>query len=191
MLRQKYSGWPIFAVLLASASVHRAQSSPVEVISPDHRIRLHFAVQPAKGQEAAQNGQLVYSISFHEKPVFEDSALRLELVNQPPLGAAVHIGGTIPGSGVDDYRLLAGKTSSVHDAYNSLIVHAVESASLGRRLDIEARVYNGAVAFRYHVAEQAAMPRYQLAQEDTEFRPVTDASAWALRLPNYESAYES
>ncbi|UWZ82216.1 glycoside hydrolase family 97 protein [Occallatibacter riparius] len=148
-------------------------------------------MQPQKGQEAAQSGQLVYSVSFREKPVFEDSALRLELVNQPPLGAAVHIASTTPGSGVDDYRLLAGKASSVHDAYNSLIVHAMESASPGRRFDIEARVYNGAVAFRYHVPEQAALARYQLAQEDTEFRPVTDAFAWALRLPNYESAYES
>jgi alpha-glucosidase len=192
MLRQKYCGWSIFAALLVNgAAMIRAQSNPVEVVSPDHRIRLHFAIQPPKGRETAQSGQLVYSVSFHEKPVFEDSALRLELVNQSPLGVAVQIAATTPGSGVDDYRPLAGKTSSVHDAYNSLIVHAVESANPGRKFDIEARVYNGAVAFRYHIPEQAGLTRYQLAQEDTEFRPVTDASAWALRLPNYESAYES
>ena len=192
MLRSKYSAWIVFAALaFGTAVLTRAQSNPIEVSSPDHQITLRFSVQPGKTQEPGQDGQLVYSVTFHGKEVFEDSALRLELVDQPPLGAAVHIAGSTPGSGVDDYKLLAGKTSAVHDAYNSLTVHAAESATPGRTFDIEARVYNGAVAFRYHVPEQAALSRYQLTQEDTEFRPVTDALAWALRLPNYQSAYES
>lgn len=167
-----------------------AQTSPMEVSSPDHGITMRFAVKPDK-DVAGPDGQLVYSIEFKGKQVFEESALKLELANQPPLGSAIHITGTTPGSGVDDYTLLAGKTSAVHDAYNSLTLHAAEGASPGRNFDVEARLYNSGVAFRYHVPEQAALPRYQLTQEDTEFRPVMDADAWALRLPNYQSAYES
>ncbi|HEX4286137.1 MAG TPA: glycoside hydrolase family 97 protein [Terracidiphilus sp.] len=185
----KCSGWfLVSAVAFGAASF--AQSTPPDVVSPDHRISLHFSVRPPKDQKA-QDGRLLYAISFNGKPAFEDAALGLELANQPPLGAAIHIAGAINGSGVDDYTLLAGKASAIHDAYNSLTVRAVESATPRREFDIEARVYNGAVAFRYHVPEQAALPRYQLIQEDTEFRPVTDAPAWALRLPNYQSAYES
>jgi len=192
MLRWKYPSWCLVSVLIfGSASVSRAQSNSVEVASPDHRITLRFAVQPVKGQEAGKDGQLVYSVSFHEKQAFENSPLGLELANQPPLGAAVHIADTTPDSGVDDYKLLAGKASAIHDTYNSLMVHAEESANPGRKFDIEARVYNDAIAFRYRVPAQAALSRYQLTQEDTEFRPVMDAAAWALRLPNYESAYES
>ncbi|MGB6193332.1 MAG: glycoside hydrolase family 97 protein [Terracidiphilus sp.] len=185
-----------------SASASRAQSHPAEVSSPDHQITLRFGVQTGKtqagGQEAGQDGQLVYSVFFHEKQVFENSALALELAGQAGqarLGAAVHIEGATPGSGVDDYAMFTGKTAAIHDAYNSLTIHAAESASLGRALgrtfDVEARVYNGAIAFRYHVPQQAALSRYELVQEDTEFRPVMDASVWALELPNYESAYES
>ncbi len=185
----KCSGWFLVSALAFGAASF-AQSTPPHVVSPDHRISLHFSVRPPKDQKA-QDGRLVYAISFNGKPAFEDSALGLELANQPPLGAAIHIAGAINGSGVDDYTLLAGKASAIHDAYNSLTVRAAESATPGRKFDIEARVYNGAVAFRYHVPEQAALSRYQLTQEDTEFRPVTDASAWALRLPNYQSAYES
>ena len=192
MLRWRYSAWGLISVLgFGSAVLSRAQSNPTDVSSPDHQITLRFSVQPGKGQERGQDGQLVYSVSFHGKHVFENSALCLELENQPPLGAAVHIAGNTLGSGIDDYTLLAGKASAIHDAYNSLTVHAVESAAPGRKFDIEARIYNGAVAFRYHVPEQAALSRYQLTQEDTEFRPVMDALAWALRLPNYQSAYES
>lgn len=192
MLKLKYSGWSFFiALVFGNAIANCAQSYLVEVTSPDHQILLRFDVHPKNGQEAGTQGQLVYSVSFHGKPAFESSGLGLELVNQPPLGAAVHIVGATPGSGVDDYRLFAGKVSMIHDPYNSLTVHTAEGGSSGRKFDIEARVYNGAVAFRYHVPEQLAMTRYQLTQEDTEFRPVTDASAWALRLPNYQSAYES
>jgi alpha-glucosidase len=167
-----------------------AQSRQVEIRSPDHRITLHFAIQPGKNP-ASEDGQLVYSVTFRGKPVLEDSALRLELAGQPPLGAAVHITGSTIGSGVDNYTLLAGKASAVHDSYNNVTVQAAEGSSPGRRFAIEARVYDSAVAFRYYVPEQEALTRYQLVQEDTEFRPSTDATAWALRLPNYQSGYES
>jgi len=167
-----------------------AQSSSVEVSSPDHQIAVHFSVQTGK-QAAGPDGQLVYAVTFHGKQVFEDSALRLELENQTPLGASVQISNSIKGSGVDDYSLLAGKTSAVHDPYNSLILQTRENAGSGRTFEIETRVYNSGLAFRYRVPEQPGLSRYRLMQEDTEFRPVMDADAWALRLPNYQSGYES
>jgi|ERR1039457_2966320 hypothetical protein len=69
-----------------------AQSSPVEVSSPDHQVALYFKVQPGNNKQAAgTDGQLVYEVTFHQKKIFEDSALCLELANQVPLGAAVHI----------------------------------------------------------------------------------------------------
>ncbi len=77
--------------LLCVLAVH-AQSEPVEVSSPDHRIALHFAIKPAKGPNSA-DGQLVYTIDFRGKPLFEESGLRLELAGQPPLGAMVHFAG--------------------------------------------------------------------------------------------------
>lgn len=191
MLRWKSAAWSLVPVLiLTSEASSHAQASAPEVSSPDHRITMHFAVKPGK-DAAGSDGQLVYSIEFEGKQVFEESALKLELKNQNPLGSAVHIASTTPGSGVDDYSLVAGKTSAVHDVYNSLTVHGVEGSAPGRSFDIEARVYNTGVAFRYHVPEQAALARFELTQEDTEFRPVMDADAWALRLPNYQSGYES
>jgi alpha-glucosidase len=169
-----------------------AQSSPVEVSSPNHQIAVHFSVQTGNGKQVGgSDGQLVYAVTFHGKHVFEDSALRLELEGQAPLGANVHITSAATGSDADDYSLLAGKTSTVHDPYNSLTFQVRESAGSGRTFKIETRVYNSGLAFRYQVPEQPGLSRYRLTQEDTEFRPVMDADAWALRLPNYQSAYES
>ena len=56
---------------------------------------------------------------------------------------------------------------------------------------IEARDYNGAVAFRYVVRQQEALSGYHLKQEHTEFSISKDAPSWALDLPNFQSAYES
>ena len=68
MLRWKCSGWCLLSVLtFVGAPVCRAQSTPVEVTSPDHRITLRFTVQPVKGQEAGHDGQLVYSVAFQWK----------------------------------------------------------------------------------------------------------------------------
>lgn len=123
MLQRKFPVSSLVSLLvLGCASLGRAQSNPVEVSSPDHKITLHFAVQTANEPGAGQDGQLVYSVLFNGKQAFENSALRLELANQPPLGAAVRITGSTPGSGIDDYTLLAGKASAIHDAYNSLTV---------------------------------------------------------------------
>src|ERR1700761_3666799 len=171
MFRSRSSAICLLSVLAILGSIAAvAQSNPVEVSSPDHQIVLHFNVKAEKANAASgQDGQLVYAIAFHGKQVFEDSALRLELVNQPPLGAKVHITHATSGSGVDDYHLLAGKVSAVHDPYNSVTVEVQESAASGRTFEIEARVYNSGLAFRYHVPQQPTLTRYQLTQEDTEF----------------------
>ena len=179
-------------VSLSGSMLASAQSGPLEVSSPDRQISMHFNIRIDKATQAnGQDGQLVYSVAFHGKQVFEDSAIRLELTDQKPLGGNVHVTHAASDSGVDDYQLLAGKVSAVHDPYNSITVEVQESGSSARTFEIQARVYNSGLAFRYHVPEQSALSRYRLTQEDTEFRPVMDADAWALRLPNYESGYES
>jgi alpha-glucosidase len=191
MLRLNSSSFCLLSIFGVSCStLVLAQSSPVDVSSPNHQIVVHFSVQPDK-KSVGPDGQLVYAVKLHGKQVFEDSALRLELENQAPLGANVHIASAATSSGADDYSLLAGKTSKVHDPYNSVTIQARESADPARTFEIEARVYDGGLAFRYRVPEQPGLSRYRLTQEDTEFRSVMDADAWALRLPNYQSGYES
>ncbi|RXS94289.1 glycoside hydrolase family 97 protein [Silvibacterium dinghuense] len=182
------------ALVFVGAPSGFGQSNTVALASPDQQIVLRFTVKPRQSDSATNNlqdGQLVYSLAYRGKEAFESSALSLELENQPPLGSEVHIASAHSDTGMDAYKLVAGKTSSVHDSYNAVTLELKEGADPGRTFEIEARAYNSGIAFRYHVPEQAGLSRYKLVQEDTEFRPVMDASAWALRLPNYQSGYES
>jgi alpha-glucosidase len=164
-------------------------ATPVTLTSPDAQIAVQFNVVPAKSSSGG-DGRLVYSLTFHGKPVLEDSGLALELNDLPALGANVHITGSERSHGVDDYTLQFQKVGRVRDMYNSLLVRFVESAPAHRQMEIEARAYNNGFAFRYLLPEDDAKT-FHLRQEDTEFRLTSDATDWLLALPNYRSSYES
>jgi alpha-glucosidase len=167
-----------------------AQSNPITLSSPDQKIAIQFTTVPSKDSTATA-GKLVYSVTFRGKAVLDQSALALELVGQPALGEKVLIVDATPSKGSDDYSLLAGKVSNVHDEYNSVSLRTKEIDGLHRSLNIEARAYNDGIAFRYVIPEQDGIKEFRLKQEDTEFRISTDATTWGLALPNYRSSYES
>ena len=158
-----------------------------ELQSPDGRLAIAFRTLARNGAPS----QLVYSVSYQGKPLFEPSALRLDLKDQTPLGPNVRISATTPSSADETYRLITGKTSSVRNHYNALCIDVEESAAPNRKLSVEARAYDDAVAFRYLVPEQPALHEFRLAKEETEFRIVKDPYIWALFLPNFRSMYES
>lgn len=176
------------ALLSGLLSPAVAQPAPPELTSPDQQLVIHFGI---KGAANRDSGQLVYSATFHGKPIVDDSALGLELGDQAQLGSDVGITDSKAGSGIDDYSLANQKVSKVHDPYNSVVIRVDEKAAPHREMSIEARAYNGGFAFRYLLPQQDAIQKFQLKKEDTEFRLSTDAIDWLLALPNYRSSYES
>jgi alpha-glucosidase len=167
-----------------------ADSQPAILSSPDQQLVIRFATVAGK-ESTGSSGKLVYSVDFRGKHVIDLSSLALELAGRPALGSNVEISESTPAKGSDDYNLIGGKVSNVHDLYNSVQLHAVEKSEPKRSLVIEARAYNDGIAFRYVLPEQDAIKNLRLKQEDTEFRVSTDATTWALALPNYRSSYES
>jgi len=172
-----------------------SQATTLVLSSPDGHLVMSFFVQAAPSPNERGSGKLMYSVTFHGKSVIDNSALALELDDKIPLGSNVAITDSQPGSGVDDYLLTNTKVSHVHDAYNSLLLKAVEAdtgdPTGARFMMVEARAYNSGVAFRYVLPQQGAIPSLHLRAEDTEFRFSQDDTAWVLALPGYRSSYES
>lgn len=172
-----------------------SQAATPALRSPDGQLVMTFSIQPVPSLSENGSGRLVYSITFHGKPVIDNSALGLELDDKTPLGLNVTITDSQPGSGVDDYSLTNTKVSHVHDTYNSLVVIVTDAGTGlrrgGRLMVVEARAYNNGIAFRYVLPQQAAIPSLHLRGEDTEFRFSQDDVAWVLALPSYRSSYES
>lgn len=189
-MRKHYLSFFAGTVVFITGSYALAQTAPLLLTSPNQQLVMHFGVQPAK-DASSEDGKLIYSLSFRGKPILDDSGLALELDDQTPLGNNVHIVNHDAAQGVDDYTLSNAKVSKVHDAYNSVTVHVQEGSAQHRSMTVEARAYNDGIAFRYLLPAQDSLKDLHLRQEDTEFRLSTDATNWALALPNYRSSYES
>lgn len=167
-----------------------ADSPGTQLKSPDGQLAITFNIAPnAAGQH--DSGQLVYSVTFHGKPLIDNSKLSLTLQGARPLGESVQITGSTPSSNDETYHLLTGRASTVRDHYDALRLDVAEPAGRGRKMSIEARAYDDAIAFRYVVPKQNPLDEFQLAKEGTEFRMNQDAITYALELPNFRSMYES
>ena len=162
-MKHLFSCSAFIAGLLALLPAAFAQSSPLTLSSPDQQLVVHFGTGSSLG--GTGGGKLVYSATFRGKPILDDSALGLELAGQPALGSDVRVVDSKSGSGVDDYTLSNQKVSKVRDAYNSVTIHLEESGAGHRILFIEARAYNGGLAFRYLLPQQDAIKQLQLRQE--------------------------
>jgi len=180
----------LLVIATTGVAVALAQSGAAVVASPDGRLEMTF--QTAVGNEpAGASGQLTYKVSFRGKPVIDPSALRLNLEGQPPLGSNVRLVSATALKIDETYRLIAGKASVVHNYCNVLRLNFEETGDPGRKLSIEARSYDDAVAFRYLLPEQESIPGFRLMNETTEFRVSKDATTYALGLPNFRTSYES
>ena len=168
------------ASLFLAVATARSQTGAAELLSPDGRVAFRLAIVA---------GKLSYSASFQGKPVLDPSALSLELEGQKPLGAAVRLVNTTRAQTDETYHLVTGKASRVRNHFNALSAELEETD--GRKLVVEVRAYDDAVAFRYVVPAQAGLVEFRLAQEHTEFRLSKDATTYSLVLPHYRSMYES
>ena len=193
LLYGELSNWKSFRKYASSISLFLlALGSSVNaatVSSPDGRLIL--TIETTTEGTNPPTPHLVYQLSFRGKLLVEPSALRLDLEGQPPLGNDVQMVNITASSEDHTYKLVTGKASQVRDHYNALRVDLREPSGIGRKLTIEARAYDDAVAFRYFVPEQNAMSDFRLVKEGTEFRIAKDATAYALVLPNFRSGYES
>jgi len=145
--------WPnafLLALLLVSAA-HALDDRAVT--SPDGRITFRVFVA---SQEPGELSRLAYQVLIQGKPVVETSYLGMEIENQEPL------------LGEND-GLISAKTDSTAD-YRSLTAEFMQNGSIGRRITVEARVYNDGVAFRYSLPRQTPLEELLIDDEVTEIR---------------------
>ena len=138
-------------LLLLAGSGVLAQDQQ-RVTSPDGQIEFRlFVDQP----EPASLFRLAYQVMLHGKPLINTSFLGLLVHNQEPaLG--------------ENLGFMAAKNSSSRQ-YNSLVAEYMQNGSLGRRINVEVRVFDDGVAFRYVVPKSTPLVPMLLENELTEF----------------------
>src|SRR6266511_4065477 len=132
----------------------------------------------------------VYSVSFKKNILIGTSVLNLDIegmgmlqkafVSKPPVFNEVN----------EIYKLIVGKASTVNNHYKQAIISIKDKANENYQFDLEVRVFNDGVAFRYSWPKQKEHSSFTLLEEQTQFRFTADPIVKALLLPNFTTSHE-
>jgi alpha-glucosidase len=127
-------------------------------------------------------------VEFHGKPLIAKSSLGIDITGQPAFGPGMRSTAAQTSAADETYTIPVGKTSTVRNHYNA--VRADFQDGSGRKLTIEARVFDDGVAFRYLTPAQPSLKEVHIAHELTEFTYAKDATTYPLILDGFQSSWE-
>lgn len=155
---------------MAACGSH-STSEPVAT-SPDGRIKV--SVQ-------TEGGQLIYSISQDSEILIVPSKLGFELMGGNILGDKTEILSVTHSSHKETWETVWGESRLIEDNHNSMIVHTAH-------LDVEFRVFNDGVGFRYIFPDD--LGEFRIREELTEYKFArADHKIWWM--PRSEPYYEA
>ena len=178
-------------ILLTIVTMGNVSQRPIELRSPDGKIRLKFSVQDNSGY---------YSISYKGDQVIEDSPLlRMRFKGMESFGRNLEVLDLERNNVDNTYNPIWGTEEEVRDHYNQIVVTLRERNDHHRLAKLTFRAYNDGVAFRYGFFEQDGMENIEIISEDTQFHFPANYRVWALKLDvgetpqgflRYSSGYE-
>lgn len=152
----------------------------ITLASPDRKITASFKIV---------KGTLMYNVRFNKRPVVFDSPLQL-VFKEGSFANTLRLTATEFSEGVEEYDLPVGKTGHVRDSFNSLLITVRQLQQPSLHLQLEVRMFNGGMAFRYKIPGWAGFSSFTLLQENTFFNLAGNPMARALILPGYTSSHE-
>jgi hypothetical protein len=139
-------------LLLLLAAARAAAQDECRVTSPDGQLEFRLGnAQPEQGGLS----RIAYQVLYRKQTLVDLSFLGLDVRDQEQmLGENLGLIGSQPGQ---------------TPTYHSLIAQYMQNGSLGRRLDVEVRVTDDGVAFRYEIPRSTPLERILVDDEVTEF----------------------
>ena len=142
----------LFCVLAGAVAWLQAQDERV-VKSPDGKLEFHLFVGLEK---PGGYDSIAYRVLHEGKTVIDTSFIGLDMFEQEPL-----LG--------EKTGLISSNVSSQAGQYNAITADYLQDGSIGRRIQVEARVWNDGVAFRYFFPRTTPQAEFLLVDEFTEF----------------------
>ncbi|MEM8982584.1 MAG: glycoside hydrolase family 97 protein [Pseudomonadota bacterium] len=136
----------------------------------------------------------VYSISYNDEPIVNNSMLGLHFADQHGFDGGLAIKSTTRRQVDRNWQQPWGEQRQIREHYNELAIELVADEPVERRLIVRVRVFDDGVGFRYEVPEQDAFAALRIVDELTEFQFTENATAWWIpgrRFNRYEYLYES
>lgn len=147
------SHWLALAAILSLVLCPARAQDERRVVSPDGRLEFRlFISQPESGGLS----RLAYQVFYAGQPVVKTSFLGLDIHNQEPL-----LG--------ENVGLIASTNPPSSGAWRGLLAEYMQNGSIGRRINVEVRVWNDHLAFRYIIPRSTALDEILIDDEETDF----------------------
>ncbi|HEY9048974.1 MAG TPA: glycoside hydrolase family 97 protein [Ohtaekwangia sp.] len=156
------------------------RNRPLEVYSPNHTIKVQLLLQ---------QGVPFYNVQRNDQPVIANSRLGFSLKDIPALEKDFKVIASKPSSFDETWTQPWGEVKNIRNQYNSLTVVLQEQSGLKRKLQVEFRVYNDGIGFRYEIPQQPNLKDFVIMDELTEFAIARDMDAWWI--PAYSDDMDS
>ena len=179
---------PIILVLLFGVlSSCSSRKKPVIITSPDGKITMQ--INPSHSRSGENGKTLTYDVTYGGIPIVTESPLGMILNNNVIYSENIGIKGVDISGKNEIYSLPFGKHSEIRNNYNQAIILLKNNKKLSINLNV--RVFNDGVAFRYHIPKQDFLSDVAIQRELTAFSFIGDHQYWGLHLNSYTTSYET
>lgn len=167
----------LLALICLMQNLHAQKT--ILVKSPDENIVFSFRLENKAPQ---------YAVAFMGKTIVDYSSLSL-VFDDGKFESNLKINRPVYQDTTEDYELVVGKTKLVQAHYKAVTIPLEETVAPFRKIDIEVKVFDDGLAFRYHFPQQDKTA-FTLLEERTSFRLAGDPITKALLLPGYTTSHE-
>ena len=168
-------------ILLLTFGWIAAQSKQGRTVSsPDNHISLEFDVK---------SGVPYYRVSRDGKPVISTSRLGLALKERAGFDGNLRIIDARTTTFDETWTQPWGEVKTIRNHYNSLLVSLERTAAPKEKLNLEFRVFDDGIGFRYEIPAQPGLNEFVIQDELTEFALSNEMMAWWI--PAYGKEMDS
>ena len=128
--------------------------------SPDNQLELKTGL--------TNSGQLFYSLSYKTKAIIKPSLLGLNLKNTTALASNFEIINTTTTTVNEKWNPVLGEQKEITNHYKQLVVELFQK-STQRKLNVEFRLFNEGLAFRYVFPAQPELNYFVISDELSQF----------------------
>jgi alpha-glucosidase len=149
--------------------------------SPNSRVQV----------DLTNNGNgLSYTVSLDGKQFISESTLGL-IINDLPIGKnEMQFVGKEESRHNDSFNLVAGKTKTVVDHYNTSTFKFTAKDERKLNLNLVVRAYDEGVAIRYQLPNQSGLTQFTIQNELTRFGFAADFTCFGLNLGRFANSHE-
>ena len=151
-------------LLLISAAIYSSAQNNESI--ENGKVKLSFQLN--------NEGSLMYSVFFNNKPVILSSRLGFILKEDSTFYKGFQMSGTEKKSVDETWQPVWGETKNIRNHYNEIVVHLQKTKSPKALLDVTFRVFEDGVGFRYSFPVQKDLKYFVVENELTEFNLTGD-----------------